>query len=50
MLEMIGCIVLQARTGAEALDIANAYNGEIDLALLDLELPTQGEIDYIHLL
>ncbi len=39
MIERIGYRVLQARTGAEAVEIARTYEGDIDLALLDVTLP-----------
>lgn len=39
MLERIDWRVLCARTGAEAVEIARTHDGDIDLALLDVELP-----------
>jgi signal transduction histidine kinase/ActR/RegA family two-component response regulator/HAMP domain-containing protein len=39
MLEMKGYLVLGAKTGKEALDMAQAFSGDIDLALLDMKLP-----------
>lgn len=39
MLEKIGYRVLCARTGEEAIGIANTFDGDIDLALLDIKLP-----------
>jgi len=39
ILEMLGYHVLQARTGAEAVEIAKTFDGRIDLALLDIKLP-----------
>jgi PAS domain S-box-containing protein len=39
MLENIGYSVLEAKTGQEALDIAKAFDGDIDLAILDIVLP-----------
>jgi len=39
MLERLGYRVLEARTGKEAVDIAKAFDGEIDLAMLDIKLP-----------
>ncbi|MCP4575600.1 MAG: PAS domain S-box protein [Deltaproteobacteria bacterium] len=39
MLEKLGYRILEARTGTEALDIAKNFDGDIDLALLDIKLP-----------
>jgi two-component system, cell cycle sensor histidine kinase and response regulator CckA len=39
LLEKIGCRVLQAKTGADALDMAKKQVGGINLALLDIKLP-----------
>jgi PAS domain S-box-containing protein len=39
ILEMLGYRVLQARTGKEAVEIARTFDGDIDLALLDIKLP-----------
>ena len=39
MLERLYCLVLQARNGAEAGNIARTYNGDIDLAIMDVCLP-----------
>lgn len=39
MIERIGYRVLQAKTGAEAVEIAKTYDGDIDLSLLDVALP-----------
>ena len=39
MLEMTGYRVLGAKTGKEAFDKAQAFGGDIDLALLDMNLP-----------
>ncbi len=39
MLEKLGYRVLEAPTGQEAIDIAERFDGEIDLALLDIKLP-----------
>ena len=39
MLEMKGCRVLGAKTGEEALDMAQAFSGDIDLAFFDMNLP-----------
>ena len=38
-LEKMGFRVLVAKSGKEAIDIANAFEGEIDAALLDMVLP-----------
>ncbi|MFH1953465.1 MAG: response regulator, partial [Pseudomonadota bacterium] len=39
ILEILGYRVLQARTGEEAVEIAKTFDGDIDLALLDIKLP-----------
>ena len=39
MLEKTGYRVLEARTGKEAADIAMTFDGDIDLAILDIKLP-----------
>lgn len=39
VLAKIGYRVLQAKTGAEAVEIATTYDGDIDLSLLDVKLP-----------
>ncbi len=39
ILEKLGFTVLKAKTGQEALDIAESFNGEIALTLLDVLLP-----------
>jgi two-component system cell cycle sensor histidine kinase/response regulator CckA len=39
MLEHLGFNILEARTGSEALEVAQSYDGPIDLALLDIGLP-----------
>jgi two-component system cell cycle sensor histidine kinase/response regulator CckA len=39
MLEHLGFNILEARTGSEALKVAQSYDGPIDLALLDIGLP-----------
>jgi nitrogen-specific signal transduction histidine kinase/ActR/RegA family two-component response regulator len=39
MLERLGYRVLEADTGKEAVEIAQSFEGEIDLALLDIKLP-----------
>jgi len=39
VLERLGYRVLEATTGKEAIDIANSFNGAIDLALMDIKLP-----------
>lgn len=50
-LKKSGYRVLMARTGQEAIDIANKHGSQIDLALLDIELPDMGgNIVYQHLL
>ena len=39
ILEIFGYRVLQARTGKEAVKFAKTFDGQIDLALLDIKLP-----------
>ena len=39
ILKSLGYRVLEARTGKEAIDIANTFDGQIDLAILDIILP-----------
>jgi two-component system, cell cycle sensor histidine kinase and response regulator CckA len=39
MLKNLNYSVLEAKTGAEAINIAKTFDGVIDLALLDIELP-----------
>ncbi len=39
ILEILGYRVLQARTGKEAVKFAKTFDGQIDLALLDIKLP-----------
>ena len=39
VLEKLGFHVLDAKTGSEALEIVESYDGEIKLALLDIGLP-----------
>ncbi|MFH1628772.1 MAG: response regulator, partial [Pseudomonadota bacterium] len=39
ILEILGYRVLQARTGKEAVELAKTFDGQIDLALLDIKLP-----------
>jgi len=42
MLEMLGYRVMAARTGKDAIHIAETFDGQIDLALLDIKLPDMG--------
>jgi PAS domain S-box-containing protein len=42
MLERLGYRILLAQTGTEALNIAKTYDGDIDLAILDVVLPDMG--------
>jgi len=42
ILEMLGYRVLEAMTGEEAVELAKTFNGQIDLALLDIKLPDMG--------
>ena len=39
MLEKLGYRVIEARTGRDAIHTAEAFDGQIDLALLDINLP-----------
>ena len=39
MLERLGYRVLEAKTGEEAIDVAKTFDGNIDLAMLDIILP-----------
>ena len=39
VLEKLDYHVLEARAGKEAVDIVKIYEGDIDLAILDMELP-----------
>ena len=39
ILERLGYRVLEARTGKEAVEFAKTFDGQIDLALLDIKLP-----------
>lgn len=45
MLQNLGYRVLAARSGEEALRIADSHDGQIDLALLDIMLPDMGGKD-----
>jgi PAS domain S-box-containing protein len=42
MLEMLGYRMLLAKSGKAAVDIARGYDGDIDLAILDIVLPDMG--------
>jgi CheY-like chemotaxis protein len=39
ILERLGYRVLEAMTGKEAVELAKTFDGQIDLALLDIKLP-----------
>jgi len=39
VLERLGYRMLEAKTGREAVEIAETFDGDIDLALLDIKLP-----------
>jgi len=39
MLEMLDYCVLEARTGEEAINVAKTFDGDIDIAILDIGLP-----------
>ena len=42
ILERLGYRVLVAKTGKEAVELAKTFDGQIDLALLDIKLPDMG--------
>jgi PAS domain S-box-containing protein len=42
LLERLGYSVLEAKTGKEAINIANTFEGKIQLAILDIILPDMG--------
>ncbi len=42
ILKRLGYDVLEAKTGMEALDLTKDFNGDIDLAILDIGLPDMG--------
>ena len=42
ILEKLGYYVLEVKTGMEAINLARAFDGEIDLAFLDIVLPDMG--------
>jgi len=47
ILEKLGYRVLEAKTGQEAIDVVKTFDGDIDLAMLDILLPdTSGDIIY----
>jgi CheY-like chemotaxis protein len=47
VLERLGYRMLEAKTGREAVEIAKTFDGDIDLALLDIKLPDiQGDKVY----
>jgi len=50
MLEMLGYSMLVAKTGKEANDIAKTFEGDIDLAILDIVLPDMGGKDVFPLI
>ncbi|MBW2355083.1 MAG: response regulator [Deltaproteobacteria bacterium] len=50
ILERLGYRVLQARTGKEAVEIARTFDGQIDLALLDIKLPDMSGNDVYPLI
>jgi K+-sensing histidine kinase KdpD len=49
MLEMLGYRVMTAKTGKDAIHIAKTFDGDIDLALLDIKLPDIDEETSIRL-
>jgi len=47
ILERLGYRVLEAKTGKEAIDVVNTFDGDIDLAMLDILMPDMnGNIIY----
>ena len=50
MLERLGYSMLVAKTGKEAVDIAKTFEGDIDLAILDIVLPDMGGKDVFPLI
>lgn len=50
LLEKLGYRVLEARTGKEAIEIARTFDGNIDLAILDMVLPDMSGADIYPLL
>jgi len=50
MLERLGYRVLEAKTGKEAIEIAKTFDGDIDLALLDIVLPDMNAKDLYSLM
>jgi len=51
MLEMLGYRVMVAKTGKDAIHIAETFDGQIDLALLDIKLPDmEGGKVYPHIM
>jgi len=50
LLSKLGFQVLKARTGKEAIDIAGAFDGKIDCAILDILLPDMEGKDVYPLL
>ena len=47
-LESRGCVVIEARNGAEATDIARAHEAPIDLVLTDVEMPHVDGFDLVE--
>ena len=50
LLRKLGCQVLEAKTGKEAIEIVDSFNGDIDCAILDIELPDQEGKDIYSIL
>ncbi|MBW1768781.1 MAG: response regulator, partial [Deltaproteobacteria bacterium] len=51
MLEMLGYRVMVAKTGKDAIHIAETFDGQLDLALLDIKLPDmEGGKVYPHIM
>ena len=50
MLNRLGCRVLEARTGTEGVKIAQTFNGDIDVVILDIVLPDMASKEIYSLL
>lgn len=50
LLEMKDCRVLEAVNGKEAVEVASAHCGEIDLILMDLRMPVMTGVEAMRLI
>ena len=48
LLELHGYTVLEARNGAEALKVYEAYEGQVDLVLTDVVMPEMGGLELVE--